>query len=230
MKTDIQTNISAFQAQIKEVVRVGKLSMAQALNKNAVKVLIGAREGAGGELIKGAVQLTPKAKPARIEKDLKKMVPTKNGARPLIILLAAKKVGPQKGVPIEQRRQMIAAEALKIMNKRKASRTFLAAGWIKALRELGFPGKSQGGAKLRPGGRAEKSYAKKATYNALRVIAGNASAEPGSTGGEIILEALNEAIANATADMEKYTKRKMEEAMQRAAAIKDAQSRITIRG
>jgi hypothetical protein len=243
MKASIEVNTAEFMRQVEAVVKVGKLTAAQALNRNAIKVLIGAKG------VKGAVQLTRKATPARIRRDLNNQVTSwalGGGTHSTKLLwtkatkLLVKQGKRLSGRTLREWNTMVSAAAKRIADARDASRAFLAAGWLNCVRDLGRTRRDGGngrsirgvhvrsGGKSRTGGSAEASYAKMATLKSLEVICYNAAAE-GEGAESIVQTALNQAIANATADMEVYTKRKIEEEMARQAAVASAQRSITIR-
>lgn len=205
----MSVNLREFRAQIRAVVVATGKESASVLNKNAVKVLIGAKG------IKGAVHLTPKVTKGQIRRDLNKKYRTGGKSVKLLWILASKKLkkeGIGKGMKPDQWRELVASAAERIAGARDQSRAYLAAGWLNCLPGLGHHSKAARGVKVYPGRKASKSYAIGATPGKLSMVAYNAAAEPGTRAGQIIEAALNGAIANATADMKQYLHDRVEAA------------------
>jgi len=197
--------------------------MSDAMNKNAIKTLIGAKG------VKGAVQLTPKATRARIRSDLGKTYSVDGRAVKLVFLLASKELKRQgigKGMSRETWRATVAATAELIFKRRDASRAFIAAGWLNAVRDLGRTSqtgnrwgdgttKKVRGVQVKPGGAASKSFGIPATPSRVTFLAVNAAVSDGGKDWQIADKALQAAIKNATADVISYLNKRQEDVLRR---------------
>lgn len=214
------TNLREFQDMLRRRIAVeSKKTSSEIVNKCALQTLIGSGGG------KGAIDTTIKATKAQTRKDLNK---TYKGTK-LIFLLASKFLAKQ-GAKFKNRAQwnaLVAAAALRIYNARDRSRSFLAAGWLKAALDLGPRTRTnvRGGQRklIHQVGRATEGKANPATAGNLKCVCYNAAVEGSirrKKGGDgktlaIVQNGLNLAIANQTKDMEKYVVRKETEAMLR---------------
>ena len=215
------TNLAEFKNTVQRLAKEAKKEHADVLNKNSIKVLIGAKG------VKGAVQLTPKATKARIRRDLnRKLTSWALGGgthqAKLLFMEASKLLVKQgrrlKGMTLKEWNTLVAATAQRIAAARDASRAYLAAGWLNCVRDLGRTRRTDApagqqrsirGVQVKEGGRAAKSYGIGATPNRLRTFAINMAAN-GPKAEAIVEKALQQGVVNAIADMNKYLKERLE--------------------
>ena len=237
-------NLAGFRQQMRAILAEGKKEEVDFLNKRCVQVLIGSKNHPG------AVALTQKATAAQIRKDLNRKygVGTKEVitrgknkgqlsrtttwiSKPtkLLWLLAAKMLVKQ-GITLRTCGSFsvwnarIAEAALRIASARDQSRAYLAAGWLAAVRAMGYTRRSDTNRSLRPVGSSKGTigYGSLATKTKLKFEAYNNAAakgprnRPGNTEA-IITKALNESISGQRKDMEEYLAKKLEEAGQKHA-------------
>lgn len=212
----MKVDLSSFNATVRKVAIESRKEMADVMNKNAIKALIGSKGS------KGAVHFTKKATPGGIRKDLNKKYHVAGRVRggksgsdvKLLYIMAAKWLkskGVGKGMSFEQWRGAVADAATRIYNARKASIAYIAAGWLNAVRDLG---RAEGGGgaprnfrtigKVKSGGMADKSYAVRATPRSLRFLAVNAAVSDGGRDWWIANSGLMLGIRDATRDMNQY--------------------------
>ena len=234
MKVTFKCDLSEFIAQMALNKTMSKKTGAEFLNKRSVQVLIGSKG------YQGAVSTTKKTTKAQIRKDLgkkygvgtqemqtkgknkgqlKKKITWIQKPRPLLILLAGKALRKQG---IKNTRENMKAMMLRIFNARDASRAYLAAGWLAAVREMGYTQRSDNNRSLRPVGtsRGRIGYGTLATEGNLRFVAYNNAVSNGPQDNparreSIITAGLNLAIQNQIADMKQYLQREMEKMLRK---------------
>jgi hypothetical protein len=234
MNVSIKCDLSQFTAQMQLNRTLSKKTGAEFLNKRSVQVLIGSKG------YQGAVNTTKKTTKEQIRKDLgkkygvgtqqiqtkgknkgklKKKITWIQKPRPLLILLAGKALRKQgiKNTPSNMRAMM-----LRIFKARDASRAYLAAGWLAAVREMGYTQRSDNSRSLRPVGtsRGRIGYGTLATEGNLRFAAYNNAVSKGPQDNPVRREAivtagLNLAIQNQIADMKQYLQREMEKTLRK---------------
>lgn len=174
-----------FQEALKQYQKVSNKTFVRVINDKAKDVAL------------RSVQFTPKARKNKITKY------EPNGRRyPRKLLHARATQGTRLGKAKKGEGNKALAE--KLYKSRLQSRGYIAAGWIKAARELGAP-PPRGVAQLQPGGRAAKGTALKATDLKLFCDIFNMALGAETVG----LEPLQRAIRFVTADMQKYIDRKL---------------------
>jgi len=234
MNVSIKCDLSQFTAQMQLNRTLSKKTGAEFLNKRSVQILIGSKG------YKGAVSTTKKTTTAQIRKDLgkkygvgtqemqtkgknkgklKKKITWIQKPTQLLILLAGKALRKQgiKNTPSNMRAMM-----LRIFKARDASRAYLAAGWLAAVREMGHTQRSDNNRSLRPVGtsRGRIGYGTLATEGNLRFAAYNNAVSKGTQDNPARREAivtawLNLAIQNQIADMKQYLQREMEKTLRK---------------
>lgn len=216
------TNAKQIQDLVRRRVRVDvKRTSAEIVNKCSAQILIGAKG------VKGAVHLTPKATEAGIRRDLGRKYHAwtfegKSHAVKLIYIMASKKLKKmgRRFISFDWWNMMVREESLKIWQARNSSRAFLAAGWLPAVRDLGYTKHRALGGHQRAGGRASRGGATRATPGNLTSVIFNAAVEKQGGGDDpraytIADQALQVAVALAIKDLEKYVVRKETEAVLR---------------
>ena len=234
MNVSIKCDLSEFTAQMALNRKLSKKTGAEFLNKRSVQVLIGSKG------YQGAVSTTKKTTTAQIRKDLgkkygvgtqemqtkgknkgklKKKITWIQKPTPLLILLAGKALRKQG---IKNTRENMKAMMLRIFKARDASRAYLAAGWLAAVREMGYTQRSDNGRSLRPVGtsRGRIGYGTLATEGNLRFAAYNNAVSNGPQDNPgrreaIVTAGLNLAIQNQIADMKQYLQKEMEKMLRK---------------
>ncbi|MEI6537008.1 MAG: hypothetical protein WCN98_16815 [Verrucomicrobiaceae bacterium] len=232
MNVSIKCDLSQFTAQMQLNRTLSKKTGAEFLNKRSVQVLIGSKG------YQGAVNTTKKTTKEQIRKDLgkkygvgtqqmqtkgknkgklKKKITWIQKPRPLLVLLAGKALRKQG---IENTPSNMRAMMLRIFKARDASRAYLAAGWLAAVREMGYTQRSDNSRSLRPVGtsRGRIGYGTLATEGNLRFVAYNDAVSNGPQDNParreaIVTAGLNLAIQNQIADMKQYLQREMEKTL-----------------
>lgn len=153
-----------------------------------------------------AAQFTPATTATKIERELR--------SNNLLAKLASRNLKQRQGrfTKEEHRREM-----QRIRAKRKSSPRALRAGWINAILDLGG---SYRGARIKPGGSADKGFGKKATPYNLTAKIRNAIVTSNTFGRRtdaaeiaVLYLALNKAVEFVTADMEVYAQKKAAQTM-----------------
>lgn len=178
MSVKLKVDTSDFQKTLREYMYWNRREEAEIVNKIAKDVAL------------YASKFTPKA----VREKIREQVTRDN--------LGFKIIAKRKGKPgFDQKEMKVAAR--KMLNARLRSVGYVAAGWFKALADLGVKTRYNPKSKIREG----YAYPAQPKKVAEAVIA-NAVAGAGKIGSE----ALQEAIRFKTADMKKYIERKMAEA------------------
>ena len=234
MNVSIKCDLSEFTAQMALNRTLSKKTGVEFLNKRSVQVLIGSKG------YQGAVSTTKKTTKAQIIKDLgkkygvgtqemqtkgknkgqlKKKITWIQKPRPLLVLLAGKALRKQG---IKNTRENMKAMMLRIFQARDSSRAYLAAGWLSAVREMGYTQRSDNGRSLRPVGtsRGRMGYGNLATEGNLRFQAYNDAVSKGPQDNPARREAivkvgLLQAIQGQVADMRQYLQREMEKMLRK---------------
>jgi len=222
----MKADLAAFRAQMRATLKQTKKDEVEFLNKRSVQVLIGSKG------FPGAVQITKKATKQQIRKDLNKKyhVAGSRGGKSggdvkLLWILASKalkKQGIGKGMNPVQWRSAVAQMAERIWKARDASRAYLAAGWLAAVRAMGHTRRSDNGRSLRPVGTSKGriGWGSIATTSKLRFEAYNNAISNGPHDRRGYVEslvkgALQLAIRSQRRDMEQHLKRTIEKTMRK---------------
>lgn len=189
----LTVDLSKFKDMVRKIAYERNRSEAEVVNKGLTTAIIGSSR------YPGIVQLAPKASAAQIRTDLRH-----DGRNVKMTTKALKLSGYFATKRTRAEIQAKIAEVSKArLAKRLKSRAYIAAGWIKALRELGIIGnKDRGKREVRywEGGTAAKGYAVRATARSLV-----AKAFSMSRGSEEVLPAVMQmAVDNASQDMADY--------------------------
>ena len=185
MELDVEILDDEFRRALKQYQQASNKTFSEVINKKAKDVAL------------RSVQFTPKA---RLNKIRKYEPNGRSYARK--ILHARATMGTRLGKAKKGEGNKPLAE--KLYKSRLQSRGYIAAGWIKAARDLGAP-PPRGIAKLQKGGRANKGKAIKATPAKLFCDIFNMSIGAETVG----LEPLKRALDFVRKDMQKYIDRKM---------------------
>lgn len=208
------TNLKEFQDMLRRRIAVEtRKTSAEVVNKCALQVLI------GGKGFKGAVQVTPRTTKGEVRKALNVKHHAwsfggKSKSTKLLFLLASKAL-VRRGFKFKNLANWnanVAIMAQRIARARDRSRSFLAAGWLKAAAQLGGRTRET----TLPGGRAGEGRAIKATVSRLIATAFNSSVDGGKRRRSmnvprvtaIVQNALNNALRAGKSDMETYVVRK----------------------
>jgi len=176
---------------------------ADIVNDAGLKILVGFKGG------QGLVQLTRKATKERIKADMNAPVPgTGGGVRPRIIWLA---IGWLKGRGAKITKSAVREAASVILKMRIKSRAYIAAGWLFAAKDLfeKSPGKHKF-TRLKPRNIPTVETGTAATSFAVPAIPGRTTLTLVNTsrgGGTVGMEYAQQAINNATADIQVYIDR-----------------------
>lgn len=224
----VTVNLFGFHQAVKAISELPRKHGPDILNRNVLKVAIGAKG------VKGLVQLTPKATVSRIESDLFKRHGPEFAYKLAVEWLRSRGRTAPKSRPPElggsqspqnvaawmDWRRDVGAAAQAILDARKKSRAYIAAGWLFAAKNLA---KSVRGTNLtrladknlptRDDGTASQSFARAATGGSL--VAGIFNTSRGAGNFEHVIPV---AVQNVIADMESYLERKL------GAAIRDVVS------
>ena len=129
----VKYDFSGLNKALAQKAQFPKNALSDILQDAALKVLIGSRS-AGGEMRDGLVGLTRKATKERIKSDQQVMVAGKNGEmRPRLIWEA---IGWLKGRGMQITRAAVSESAKLILKMRIKSRAYIAAGWLWCARDL----------------------------------------------------------------------------------------------
>jgi hypothetical protein len=213
--TIMRVDLAEFTAQMQLNRKLSKKTGMEFLNNRSVQVLIGSKG------YKGATSTTKKVSKAQIRKDMNRKIQTPEGPVKLLMLLASqacKKQGLGKGNGRAGWNSAVSQMMIRIYKARDASRAYLAAGWLAAVRQMGHKRRSDNNRSLRPVGtsRGQIGYGTLATEGRLRFEAYNNAVSLGpndnpSRREQIITKGLNMAIANQISDMKTYLEKKMNE-------------------
>jgi hypothetical protein len=185
-----KVDLSRFRSLVRALSKARGKPLAEMLNKGLTTAII------GSDKYKGIVQLAPKATAERIKTDLRN--------HDLNIRMAVAELKKQGYFAAKHSRAEIQAKIAEVakarLAKRLKSRAYIAAGWIKALQDLGILKKGKRETRFWEGGTAAEGYGEAATSDHLV-----AKAFSMSRGTEIVLaELMQVAINNACQDMQDY--------------------------
>jgi hypothetical protein len=204
MSVTLTADLREFRAQMDQNRKLSKKTGAEFLNKRSVQVLIGSKGHPG------AVSTTKKVTKAKLKRDLARKW---HG----VTILHIQAVKALKAQGIKATSDAIAAMSKRIFAARDASRAYLAAGWLHAVRAMGHTRRSDNNRSLRPVGtsRGRIGYGKLATAGKLRFEAYNNAESNGPHDNParrkaIITEGLNLAVRGQIADMKQYLQKQME--------------------
>lgn len=194
----LTVDLTRFKTLVRDIARYRGKDEAEVLNKGLTTAII------GSDKYKGIVQLAPKATADKIKADLL------NGD--LNIKMAVAKLRKQGYFATKHSRaeiqQKIGEIAKATLAKRLKSRAYIAAGWIKALQDIGILGKrTKGKSETRfwEGGTAAQGYGVPATAKRL-----TAAAFSMSRGSEKVLALyMQQAVQGACEDMADYFRMKL---------------------
>jgi hypothetical protein len=236
---NIKVDLREFTKQMKESAKQSKKTAKEFLNKRSIQVLIGSKG------YKGAVGLTKKTTKAKIRQDLgkkygvgtqelitrgknngqlKKKITWIQKPKQLLILLAAKALKKQG---IANTPSNMAAMMLRIFKARDASRAYLAAGWLHAVRAMGQLRRSDNNRSLRPVGTSKGriGWGTLATDGKLRFEAYNNAESDGprdnrSRRENIIKIGLLAGIHEQVRDMRDFLKKEMNKTLMKTSDAK----------
>lgn len=191
-------DLRRFNTLVRDIARYRGKDEAEVLNKGLTTAII------GSDKYKGIVQLAPKASAGRIRSDL--------AENNLNVKLAAAQLKREGYFASRRTRQEIQQKIAEICNKRLSkrlkSRAYIAAGWIKALHDLGIlksRARGRGETRFWEGGTAAQGYGVPAT--AQKKVAAAFSMSRGSE--EVLAPYMQQAIQGACEDMADYFRLKL---------------------
>ena len=204
----LTANLTRFKTLVRDIARVRGKEQAEVLNKGLTTAIIGSSK------YKGIVQLAPKAKAASIRGDLRR---NKLGIR--LAVAQMKREGwfasPRSRVETQQE---ISRRCEATLKARLKSRAYIAAGWIRALQDIGFlksKGRGQKETQFWGGGSAATGYGVPAS--ARRLMAAAFSMSRGSE--KVLAPYMQQAIQGACEDMADYFRAKLGKTLARLSRI-----------
>ena len=215
MSVTMTADLREFTAQMAKNRTLSRKTGAEFLNKRSVQVLIGSKG------YPGAVSTTKKVTKAKLKRDLARKW---HG----VTILHIQAVKALKAQGIKATKDAIAAMSRRIFAARDASRAYLAAGWLHAVRAMGHTRRSDNNRSLRPVGtsRGRIGYGTLATAGKLRFAAYNNAESHGphdspARRNAIITAGLKLAIRGQVADMKQYLQKEMEKML-----LKNSDARV----
>lgn len=200
----LRIDFSRFKQLARDLARERKKDLAEVVNKGLATAIIGSNK------YKGIIQLAPRASRAQIETDLRH--------NDLNVKLATQELRKQGFFSQYRPRFEIQRKIAEIANSRKKkrnrSRGYLAAGWLRPLRDLGVMRRGTRDTNYWPGGSAAKGYALRARPTTL--IARAFSFSRGSE--DVLPDVMQIAVNNAAQDMADYFVQKMDKLVKRLGA------------